>query len=237
VRRAVALRLGLRYVRTVGDAETCRIAAARRAAGESTWAVDLAQRTGLPVDAMEALAAAGALEPLGLGRREGVWAAGALAGMGPDRLPLAPGTEPPPLPAMVAAEAVQADLWSTGISVTHPVTFLRPRLAATGCLSVTEALRLRRNGSRARIGGVITHRQRPGTANGVRFLNLEDETGLLNVVVLPQVWETHYEIARKAVGVVIEGVLEFRDGVTNLVAQRFEHWPVDAEGITSRDFR
>jgi error-prone DNA polymerase len=186
---------------------------------------------------MEALAASGALESLGLGRREGVWVAGALAGMGPDRLPLAAGTQAPTLPAMGETEAMQADLWFTGISVTHPVVFLRPRLAATGCLSVTEALRLRRNGSRARIGGVITHRQRPGTANGVRFLNLEDETGLLNVVVLPQVWETHYEIARKAVGVVIEGVLEFRDGVTNLVAQRFEHWPVDAEGITSRDFR
>ena len=85
------------------------------------------------------------------------------------------------------------------------------------------------------MGGIITHRQRPGTARGVRFLNLEDETGLLNVVVLPQVWEAHYEIARKAIGVVIGGVLEFRDGVTNLVAHPFENWPVD--GIRSRDFR
>jgi error-prone DNA polymerase len=130
---------------------------------------------------------------------------------------------------------VQTDLWSTGISVTHPVTFLRDRLTASGCLAISEALRLRRHGTRARVGGIITHRQRPGTARGVRFLNLEDETGLLNVVVLPQVWEAHYEIARKAIGVVIEGILEFRDGVTNLVAHRFERWPVD--GIRSRDFR
>ncbi len=75
----------------------------------------------------------------------------------------------------------------------------------------------------------------PGTANGVRFLNLEDETGLLNVVVLPPVWDANYEIARKSVGMVIQGVLEHRDGVTNLVAHRFEHWPVLA--IPSRDFR
>ena len=88
---------------------------------------------------------------------------------------------------------------------------------------------------RAAVGGIITHRQRPGTAKGVRFLNLEDETGLLNVVVMPQVWDANYEIARKAVGVIITGVLEFRDGVTNLVAHGFEHWPV--KGIKSRDFR
>ena len=75
----------------------------------------------------------------------------------------------------------------------------------------------------------------PSTARGVRFLNLEDETGLLNVVVLPQVWEIHYEVARKAVGVVIDGVIEHVDGVTNFVAHRFERWSVD--GVRSRDFQ
>jgi len=130
---------------------------------------------------------------------------------------------------------MQADLWSTGISPRHPVSFLRSRLEAEGCLTVAAALALRRHGRRARVGGVITHRQRPSTAAGVRFLNLEDETGLLNVVVLPQVWDAHYEVARKAIGVVIDGVIEHQDGVTNLVAHRFEHWPVT--GIRSRDFR
>jgi error-prone DNA polymerase len=132
-------------------------------------------------------------------------------------------------------EEMQADLWSTGISVRHPVAFLRDRLNQAGCLTVSEALQLRKHGTRAKVGGLITHRQRPSTANGVRFLNLEDETGLLNVVVLPPVWDANYEIARKAIGVVIEGIVEYRDGVTNLVAHRFEHWPVD--GVTSRDFR
>ena len=86
-----------------------------------------------------------------------------------------------------------------------------------------------------RVGGVVTHRQRPGTANGVRFFNLEDETGLVNVVVLPPVWEANYEIARKAPAMVIEGLVEYRDGVTNLVAHRFEELPVHGTG--SRDFR
>ena len=84
-------------------------------------------------------------------------------------------------------------------------------------------------------GGLVTHRQRPGTANGVRFLNLEDETGLLNVIVLPPVWDANYEIARKSIGMVIEGVLEYRDGVTNLKSHRFEDWPVLE--VKSRDFR
>ena len=235
VRPAVALRIGLRYVRNLGDADITRIEAARMVGGPFSSPEDLAQRTGLAVDAFEALAASGALAAFGIGRREGIWAAGALGGMGPDRLALAEGTKAPPLPRMSPVDEMQADLWSTGIATTHPVSFLRDALAERGCLTTAYALRLHKHGTRARVGGIITHRQRPGTARGIRFLNLEDETGLLNVVVMPQVWEAHYQIARKAVGVVISGVLEYRDGVTNLVAHGFEHWPV--HGIKSRDFR
>jgi error-prone DNA polymerase len=242
LRAAVALRMGLRYVRNLGDAEITRIEAARLAAGPFRDPVDLAQRTGLAVDALEGLAAAGALGSLGVERREALWAAGALADLGPDRLGLH-GEPAPPLPGMDDREAMQADLWSTGVSVRHPVEFVRGRLTGAGCRTVADALSLRRHGTRARVGGIITHRQRPGTARGVRFLNLEDETGLLNVVVMPQVWEAHFEVARKAIGVVIEGVLEFRDGVTNLVAHRFELWPEGetpagaVEMVRSRDFR
>ncbi|NNC75510.1 MAG: hypothetical protein HKN93_08380 [Acidimicrobiia bacterium] len=132
---------------------------------------------------------------------------------------------------------MQADLWSTGITVTHPVSFVRDHLTDAGCQNIATALAHRRHGVRARVGGVITHRQRPGTANGVRFLNLEDETGLLNVVVLPPIWDANYEVARKAIGVVIDGVIEYRDGVTNFVAHRFSEWPMTPEGWRSRDFR
>ncbi|RPI23445.1 MAG: hypothetical protein EHM57_03980 [Actinobacteria bacterium] len=235
VRSSVAVRLGLRYVRNLGEADITRIEAARLVAGPFESAQDLAARTGLPLDAYEGLAASGALDPLGMGRRRGMWAAGSLAELGPDRLALAPGIDAPPLPEMAPPTEMEADLWSTGISVVHPVSFIRPSLDEVGCLRVMDALRLQVNGRRAKVGGVVTHRQRPGTANGVRFLNLEDETGLLNVVVLPQVWDANYEVARKAIGVVIDGVLEFRDGVTNLVARRFAPWPVTA--LPSRDFR
>jgi len=235
IRPAVAVRIGLRYVRNLGDAEIARIEAARLVGGRFATPEDLAQRTGLPLDALEGLAASGAMQSIDLGRRQGIWAAGALAELGPDRLPLAPGARPPELTRMDRYEEVQADLWSTSIAVTHPVSFIREALGESGCITVKEALALRKHGTKARVGGLITHRQRPGTANGVRFLNVEDETGLLNVVVLPPVWDANYEIARKSIGVVIEGVLEYRDGVTNLVSHRFEDWPI--AGVKSRDFR
>ncbi len=235
VRPAVAVRLGLRYVRNLADAEVTRIEAARLVAGPFASPEDLAQRTGLAADSLEGLAGSGALASLGIGRREGIWAAGALAGLGPGKLAVAPGSGAPSLPSMSAFEAHQADLWSTGISVTHPVAFVRSLLADAGCMPIDEALSLRRNGVRARVGGIVTHRQRPGTAKGVRFLNLEDETGLLNVVILPQVWDRNYEVARKAIGVIIDGRLEFRDGVTNLNAHRLTAW--DVAGVKSRDFR
>ena len=96
--------------------------------------LDLAQRTSLPVGGLEGLAASGALESLGVGRREGLWAAGALAGMGPGHLPLAEGADPPPLKAMGDAESSRADLWSTGVSVRHPVEFVREWLGEEGCI-------------------------------------------------------------------------------------------------------
>ena len=226
--------MGLRYVRNLGDAEITRIEAARSIDGVFDSVIDLAQRTGLPVGAIEGLAASGALGSLGVERRQGLWAAGALAGMGPGRLPLAAGADPPALLPMSEEEQARADLWSTGVSVRHPVEFVRSRLVAEGCLSIAEALSSGTHGRRIRVGGVVTHRQRPMTAKGVIFLSLEDETGLLNVIVLPEVWAAQRETARRNVGLVIDGVLEHRDGVTNLVAKRFSGWPV--EGVKSRDW-
>ena len=98
-----------------------------------------------------------------------------------------------------------------------------------------QAVELQQQGHRVRVGGIVTHRQRPGTARGIIFFNLEDETGLLNVVVFPDVWEQQREIARKNPGITVEGTLEYNDGVTNLVARKFHPWEV-AE-VTSRNFR
>ncbi|HEX9978596.1 MAG TPA: error-prone DNA polymerase, partial [Acidimicrobiia bacterium] len=238
IRMATAVRMGLRYVRDLGESEITRIEAARIVGGPFTGVVDLAQRTGLPVGSLEGLAAAGALEPLGVTRREGLWAAGALAGMGPGRLPLAVGAEPPGLRAMDEVTRARADLWSTGVSVRHPVEFVRDRLAAEGCITVAEAIGGRLAGRRVKVGGVVTHRQRPSTAKGVVFINLEDETGLLNVIVTPDVWSAQRDVARRSVGLMIDGALEHRDGVTNLIARRFASWPVEGavEELESRDW-
>ena len=235
VRPAVAVRMGFRYVRNLGDAEVTRIEVARQIGGPFPDPIDLSHRAGLPVDALEGLAASGALESIGLGRREGLWAAGALAEIGPDRLPLTPGADPPTLPVMGEQDAHQASLWATGVSVRHPIEFIRDRLTAMGCMTVADALAVLRNGIRAKVGGVVTHRQRPGTAAGVIFFNLEDETGLLNVVVLPDIWSANRETARRHVGLIIDGLLEYRDGVTNLVARSFE--PIETEEIPTRNFR
>ena len=235
VRMAVAMRLGLRYVRNLGDAEVTRIEAARQIGGPFMGPEDLAHRTGLDVGALEALAVSGALETIGLGKRDGLWAAGALADIGPDRLALAPGVEAPTLPGMSPEEASAAERWATGISVRHPVEFIREWLTEQRCWTAAEALAKQKNGVLGRVGGLVTHRQRPSTAAGVIFFNLEDETGLLNVVVLPDIWTANREVARRNPGLMIDGVLEFRDGVTNFVARSFTPFPT--LHTTERNFR
>jgi error-prone DNA polymerase len=233
IRPAVAVRMGLRYVRDLGEKEVTRIEAARILGGEFTSPEDFAFRTGLDVDSLEGLAAAGALESIGLGRREGMWAAGALAEIDPERLALSPGVEAPSLPGMTDEETHRADLWATSVSSRHPMSFIRDQM--DGCLTAAEALESRRNQARVKVAGVVTHRQRPGTAKGVYFLNLEDETGLLNIVVLPDVWAKHRHVVRKSPALVIHGRLEYYDGVTNIVARDFE--PIGVQTVQSRDFR
>jgi error-prone DNA polymerase len=233
IRPAVGVRMGLRYVRNLGEKEVTRIEAARILGGEFSTPEDFAFRTGLDVNALEGLAVSGALESIGLGRREGMWAAGALAEIDPGRLALSPGIEAPQLPGMSEQETHRADLWATTVSSRHPMSFVRDRL--DGCLTAAQALDVKRNQAKVMVAGVITHRQRPGTAKGVYFLNLEDETGLLNIVVLPDVWAKHRHVVRKSPALVIHGRLEYYDGVTNIVARDFD--PIGVQTVQSRDFR
>ena len=233
VRPAVGVRMGLRYVRNLGEKEITRIEAARILGGVFKSPEDLAFRTGLDVDSLEGLAASGALESIGLGRRQGMWATGALAEIDPERLALSPGVDAPSLPGMNEEEKHRADLWATSVSSTHPMSFVRDQL--DGCMTAAEVLEVERNKARITVAGVITHRQRPGTAEGVFFLNLEDETGLLNIVVLPDVWAKHRQVVRKSPALMIHGRLEFYDGVTNIVARDFES--IGVQTVKSRDFR
>ncbi|HVL03881.1 MAG TPA: OB-fold nucleic acid binding domain-containing protein, partial [Acidimicrobiales bacterium] len=230
---AVALRLGLDQVRDVGDGVAERIAAGR----PYTSMDDLVRRSGAGLAALEALATAGAFGCFGLDRREALWAAGACAQARPGTLPgMVTGTESPALTAMSASEETGADLWSTGISArTHPTEHIRSHLDALGVLTAT-ALAGAEPGGRVLVGGVVTHRQRPATASGTVFVNLEDETGLVNVICSAGLWERYRPVATTAPALLVRGTLERADGVVNVVADRLELLPLTAPG-RSRDFR
>jgi len=126
---------------------------------------------------------------------------------------------------MTAREQQAADLSLTGVS-THgsPLSPLRPGLAAGGVLRAAE-LSHQEHGSRVRVAGVVTHRQRPHTASGMIFLNLEDETGLLNVVCRAGMWRRYRSIGRRASALIVRGTVEKGDGVVALMAEHLQALP------------
>jgi error-prone DNA polymerase len=137
---------------------------------------------------------------------------------------------------MTAVEENRADLWATGLSPdSHPVQFLRDELAAGG---VTPAAGLAEveDGGRVRVAGVVTHRQRPATAGGTLFLNLEDETGLINIICSAGVWARYRRVARAAPALLVTGRVEKVEGVINLVATRIQRLDLSTP-LRSRDFR
>jgi error-prone DNA polymerase len=231
----VAVRLGIESVRSVGDALAARIAERRPYASME----DLVRRTGAPLPAVEALATAGAFACFDdTPRREALWEAGAVAQTGAHRLPgVVCGSDAPPLPPMTDREVTAADLWATGIAPdSHPVQFARDRLDAMGAVSIA-GLDEVPHGRRVVVGGTVTHRQRPATAGGTIFVNLEDETGMLNVICNAAVWAAHRRVARSAAALLIRGRLERAEGVTNLIAERIEALTLAVESGRSRDFR
>lgn len=234
---ALAVRLGLAGVRGVGEKVAEALVAARTADGEFRDLRDLARRVKLSVAELEALATAGALDTLGVSRRQALWAAAALAQESPDTLPgVSVGVEAPALPGMSDVETSVADVWATGISPeSFPTQFVRPGLDQAGVLRVSDAT-VHEAGRRVAVAGVVTHRQRPGTARGVTFLSVEDETGLLNVICTPGLWSRFRKVARTSAALVVRGRLERADGATNLLAEHLA--PLSLQVASrSRDFR
>jgi error-prone DNA polymerase len=234
----VSLRLGVKEVRAVGDDLAKAIAAGRPYSSVE----DLVRRADVALPAMEALATAGALAGLGLDRRAALWAAGATAQAraepsGQLRLPgIVTGATAPALAGMTPMEETVADLWATGISTdSHPTEHVRAHLASLGVRTSAELPSIA-DGERVLVGGVVTHRQRPATASGTVFLNLEDETGLVNVICSVGLWHRYRAIARSAPALVVRGTLESAHGVINVVADRLELLPLGAP-TKSRDFR
>jgi error-prone DNA polymerase len=233
----LAVRLGLTQVTSIDDTVATRIVAEREAGGPFTDLADLVRRTGLTTAQVEALATAGAFESFGLSVRQALWQAGQAAQVRSGHLAGVHSVGPPPqLPGMSEVERTIADLWATKISPDdHPIRHLRADLEARGVVSVEQAVSTVPAGSRARVGGVVTHRQRPSTAGGVTFLNIEDETGMLNVVCSPGLWTRYRRIARGSAALIVRGRVERADGVTNLVADGMARLPLAAR-TTSRDF-
>ncbi|HEY3926006.1 MAG TPA: error-prone DNA polymerase [Acidothermaceae bacterium] len=231
--RVRAVRLGLTSVRAITDPLGERIAAGRPYADMT----DLVHRIGLSAAQVEALATAGAFDCFGMSRRVALWAAGAAAEGSPDRLAGAVlGTHAPTLPVMSDVEVTVADLWATAITTDgYPTRHVRDRLDELGVLTAS-ALRTAEAGRRVLVGGVVTHWQRPATAGGTTFLNLEDETGMVNVICSRGVWIHYRRVARTAAALLVRGRLEREQGVVNVVAERFERLPL-AVRRTSRDFR
>lgn len=240
VDRELAVRIGLSQVRGLG-AVAERIVEARRQ-GAFTSQADLARRAHVSASAMEKLAMAGALECLGVGRREGAWAAGALAqpqARGGQWQPFLPGTEVgslvPELPSLSEVECMRSDVASTGLTPgLHPFSYVRGSLPA----SVLRAGELGQHlaGRIVDIAGVVTHRQRPHTGGGITFLSLEDETGFVNVSVSVGAWKKFRRVCLESNALLVRGTLEWGDGAINV--QAFQIAPVDLPiDVRSRDFR
>ena len=232
-----AIRLGLSAVRNLGTEAAERVAAERVAAGRPYRDLeDFARRTALPAAVLEALATAGAFGCFGLPRRAALWAAGAAASLRADQLPgTTTGLTAPPLPGMTPAEETLADAWATSTYGTHPVEHIRAALDERGVLTAA-AVKVAAGGTYGAVAGLVTHRQAPATAHGVVFLGLEDETGMVNVICPPQVWERHRRVAATAAALLIEGQIERTGGSVNLVAVALRPLRV-AAAIRSRDFR
>ncbi|WP_433020070.1 error-prone DNA polymerase [Kribbella sp. CA-294648] len=234
---AYAVRLGLTDVRSIGEKDAEKIVAERDAGGPYASMADLVRRTGITAKQVDALATAGAFDGFGLDRRQALWQAGAAAEERPGRLPGISAAGPPPmLPGMSEIETDMADLWSTSITTTsHPVQRIRGWLRDQGILSAAD-LRQAQDGTRVRVAGVIKHRQRPATASGVTFINLEDETGMSNIVVSIGAWNANAKTARTAAAVIVTGRVQRTGQVVNLNAERLEPLPLAAK-TKSRDFR
>jgi error-prone DNA polymerase len=231
------VRLGLGSVRHIGDELAERMVEERKANGPFASLLDLTGRLQLSVPQTEALATAGALGCFGISRREGLWAAGAAATQRPDRLPgVGSSSHIPSLPGMTELELAAADVWATGISPdSYPTQFLRENLDAIGVVPADQLLAVP-DGTRVLVAGAVTHRQRPATAQGVTFINLEDETGMVNILCSPGVWARNRRLAQTATALLIRGQVQNATGAVTVVADRIGKISM-AISSRSRDFR
>ncbi|HYO30139.1 MAG TPA: DNA polymerase III subunit alpha, partial [Thermomicrobiales bacterium] len=240
------VRVGLGYVADLGDEAAARIVAERAADGPFRSLADVVRRVPLRVEAAENLVAVGAADGFGLGRREALWqlglflparAFGGKNGKDPGRqLPLALPVEADmvELRPLGPWEQMATDYATMGLSPRyHPLGLLRAKLPK-GIAPIADLAELP-DSLRLRVAGLVVCRQRPGTAKGITFLLIEDEGGLVNVVVFPDLYEAERHVVRGEPFLLIEGVLQKRNNTINLVAERI--FPLDAarDGLPATD--
>jgi error-prone DNA polymerase len=243
-----AIRLGLAEVKGIGIELAEKIDAERDSGGAYRDLADLSRRVQLTVPQAEALATGGAFGCFGVERRSALWAAGVVATVRPDQLPgTTVGLDAPALPGMTDVELTASDVWATGVSPdSHPMQHLRERLTGLGAVRIDGLDAIGRDldpydpetrPPRVLVGGLVTHRQRPATAKGVTFLNLEDESGMLNVTCSEGLWARYRTVAVSSAALLVRGRLERSpEGVLNLVADRLQKLPLTVP-VKSRDFR
>ncbi|MEM6534224.1 MAG: error-prone DNA polymerase [Pseudomonadota bacterium] len=231
-----AVRLGFRQVDGLGEDEMDALMAAR--GGGYDHPEDIRRRAGISRRAMELLAAADAFGSMGLDRREALWA---VRGEAPGKaLPLLAALDvpeqgeeaPTKLPAMPASEHVIQDYQTTRLSLRdHPLRFLRERYRSYGLQSTADAV-ASKNGTRVRTAGIVLVRQRPGSASGVYFVTLEDETGIANLVIWPRVGEIYRPVLMGARIMLVSGRLQTADNVTHIVVDQLIDRTPDLQLLT-----
>ena len=254
-----ALRLGMRQVRGLHEASGHAIADARRAGGPFRDAADLLRRSGVRRDELARLARADALRDLGpdrappteppqpappaqappatWDRRQALWAVQGLYDL-PLFRGIARDEAPAPLPAASPVEELEADYHAVGLSVDkHPIGLVREALNRRDILPATK-LRDVTTGQIVKVAGVVTHRQRPGTANGMVFMTLEDETGLVNLAIRPNVFERQRALICGETLLEVRGRLQREGDAVSVLALRFGKIPYGPlMRKSSRDFR
>jgi error-prone DNA polymerase len=223
----LAVRIGMRYVRGLSETTAGEIEEERGRAGEFRSVFDFLERTRLKREAVENLIACGAFDSFGLERRELLWQLGLVyrsQGRQAEQrqLALALPTEQDmitPRP-MTDWDKMRTDYLVLGLTTgRHPMSFLRTRFHEG--VATSRMLEEMEDGAKLEVGGLVVCRQRPGTAKGFVFMVLEDEFGLVNVVVKPDVYEEQRRIIRGEPFILVRGELQRRDGLVNLVAESF----------------
>ncbi len=218
-----AIRLGLRLIVGLSENHAATIIEARSESSFTSQA-DFARRTGLTPAVLRLLASADAFASLGRNRRQALWDA-LLKEPHPSDYPLfdALAVEDEPtvaLPVVGELEHVCADYETTGMSLrNHPIAFFRQQLADRQIVPAEELPHLPDN-QPVRVAGIVLLRQRPSTAKGITFVTLEDETGTINLVLFPNIWERFYSIARRSPAWIADGRLESKNSVIHVVVER-----------------